>query len=82
VIRALYTGDAPNKSEWADRYKEAMDMLGKIASGEVHIDELSFVAGTPTSNTEDYEPTFHEGDPTTWGVDDDRLDDIADERDD
>lgn len=73
----------------ADRYiKRVMDNLTSLQDGDVQLMDSSgsliteitgdwIVRGTNSS----YSPTFNEDDPTSWAVDQDKLDDIADERD-
>lgn len=67
---------------------QAMDNLKAIAdykldlvdsSGDV-ITDMSQTAYRILSNTSDYSNTFNEDDPLDWAVDEDKLDDIEDER--
>ena len=91
IMRSLFTKDNQNDSDWVDELKAtAMDMLGKLESGEtnlmdvnnVKIGQITSGAGDIYSNTKDYTPIFNVDKPLAWKVDSDRSDDIADDRDD
>lgn len=67
LSRRVYPQERMTKSDWPDRFKEAMDMLDEMASGEIPIFTGSGVvisqnatdgAGQPYSSTMDMEPTF------------------------
>ena len=70
-------------------WEDAMDMLDQILDGSFVLTDVTLPAsaatpqrvGTITSTTEDYHTTFNMDDPVNWKVDDDLVDDIADERD-
>lgn len=81
VIRALYTADNPNRTEWADRYRECLETLEQIATGKQQVKEVGIQVERVSSSTKNYYPAFDEADETTWRIDDDKLDDLA-ERDD
>ena len=79
--------------EWRDRGKELVDdaisNLEKISSykldlvntaGSALID-FSNTAYRCLSNTDTYTPTFNDDDELNWKVDQDKLDDISEERD-
>lgn len=73
----------------ADRYiKKAEQNIQEILDGNAALVDSSGAVIESSSddmpiycNTTDYSPTFNEDDPKNWGVDEDKLDDIADERD-
>lgn len=72
----------------ADRYiKRVMDNIEELVNGEAQIIDT---AGDPVTeldgdfkvlSTEAYSQTFNEDDPESWGVSQDKLDDIEDLRD-
>lgn len=68
--------------------KRAYDNLMKFADGYCSLTDssgnyLSTTGSIPgVKYNNDYTPTFGEDDPLNWSVDDDKLDDIADDRDD
>lgn len=88
AYRSYYTRDNVNTSEYADdREKWALDMLEKIADGEVDLFATngSLIAESTdsarmTSTTRAYTPTFLEDEPTAWATDPDKLTDIANDR--
>ena len=69
--------------------KQALENLKAIAAYELDIvdssgdvvTDMSQTAYRVLSNTSDYTPTFDEGDPLYWAVDQDKLDDIESGRD-
>lgn len=88
TLRRLYTREKQNKSDWVDGYKErATSLLEKLMDGEIGLVTSSgaVVAAADVaevwSNTKDYVPTFSELDYTQSVIDDDKLDDLEDERD-
>ena len=74
----------------ADRYiKRAMENLTSLQVGELQLTDTAGALITELSNDwqvqhtgDDYASTFNEDDPKNWKVDKDKLDDIADERED
>ena len=88
VMRGIYRDNAPELSAWVDTYKridnedpDAPGILQLIRNQEVSIDEIEDQVQM-LSSTNGYIPTFANDDPRKWGIDQDRLDDIADERED
>jgi len=79
VMRGLYSGKMPSINEWIDRYKEAKETLEKIAAGTLQIEGITLKVRTVQSSTNDYKRTFDERDETNWGVDSDKLEDLADD---
>lgn len=73
----------------ADRYiKKAMDNINDILEGDAALVDSSGAVIDEDSddnpvycNTTNYSPTFNEDSPVNWGPDQDKLDDIDDERD-
>jgi phage gp36-like protein len=81
VIRALYSASDPNRNEWYELYKNALDLLDDMSEGKANIPGITADDHQILSNTEDYKPTFDTRDETKWGVDPDRVDDLDDEAD-
>lgn len=87
LSRRVFTQERDNKSAWPDRFKESMETLGKIASGEIPLIGIdggvipeSAAQIQIWSNTQDYEPAMTEDHVTAQIVDPDKIDDIRDER--
>ena len=80
ILRRVFTQEQMNKSAWVDSYKEADELLDKIASGEVALvlDDGTVVtessAGQPWSNTLSYDQTLNEGPLENMQVDQLKLD--------
>jgi len=84
----VFTSERRNDSEWPKTFDRAWKTLDKIMKGEmplvtssggiipVRTDEAEV-----WSNTKTYIPTFGEDDPSQQFVDDNKLDDLADDRD-
>ena len=71
----------------ADRYiKRVMENIDSLLAGEAQLtdssgDLITEIDGDwAIQSATDYSPTFNEDDPDNWAVDQDKLDDIADER--
>jgi hypothetical protein len=72
----------------ADRYiKRVMDNITELLEGDAQLMDASgeLIAETEGewsvfNSTEGYSPTFNEDDPENWTPDQEKLDDIADER--
>ncbi len=79
VMRGLYSGKMPSTNEWIDRYKEAKEILEKIAEGKKQIEGITVDVGAIQSTTKDYKRTFDERDETDWKTDPDKLEDLADD---
>jgi len=77
VMRGLYSGKMPSTNEWIDRYKEAKDTLKEIAEGRKQIEGITVDVGAIQSTTKDYKRTFDERDETDWGIDPNKLEDLA-----
>lgn len=82
VMRGLYSAENPNRTEWLNEYKDAIQSLIDIRDGKAEIDGITIDEQQILSSTEDYKSTFDTRDETTWGVDSDRIDDLGDEADD
>lgn len=87
--RSFFSSDNQNKNEWTDSYKEAKDLLKQLREGTRDLVDSSgnLIAEVETSavdkiesTTMDYQPFFDEDDSVDWKVDDDKLDDIKDNR--
>lgn len=87
--RRMLSGESANDSPWPDRYKEAMELLDQIASGEltlvnsggVPIEATPGASGLPYSNTMNYSPTFSEDAMENQYVSPDKIEDIQNVRD-
>lgn len=83
LTRRVFSGEQANKSEWPDKYKEAVGVLDDLAKGQL---QLVTASGTliaklnnavPWSNNSGFTSTFNEDDQEQSLVDWDKLDDIA-----
>lgn len=88
LTRRVFTQEKLQDSTWPDKFKEAQELLEKIADGEVLLVDTSgnlIAARTDlvevTSNNEGYLQTFHEGNEIDTVQDPNKLDDIIDDRD-
>ena len=79
VMRGLYSGNSPSINPWIEKYKEAKETLKDIAEGRKQIEGVTVDVGAIQSSTKDYKRTFDERDETNWGVDSDKLEDLADD---
>lgn len=79
VMRGLYSGKTPSINVWIDKYKEAKDTLKDIAEGRKQIEGITVDVGAIQSTTKDYKRTFDERDETCWGIDPNKLEDLADD---
>jgi len=77
VMRGLYAGNTPSINAWIDRYKDAKEMLKEIAAGTKKIEEVDVEIGGVQSSTSGYKRTFDERDETDWGIDSNKLEDLA-----
>lgn len=84
----IFTQEKQNKSEWVDRYKEALETLKALENGEMELlaADNSVVAPRTDimecwSNNMGYAPTFNEASFEASIQDEDKIDDIVDERD-
>ena len=87
LTRRVFTSERANKSEWPDKFREAMDLLDEIVSGEIPLlDSSGGVIPASTgqvqiwSNTMGYQPTMTEDDTEFQFVDEDKIRDIRDDR--
>lgn len=89
LSRRIFTQDQLKDSVWPNRFKEALDLLKEIASGQIEIvnsagaviAQRTDVAQAATNNI-GYLPTFHEGGSWLDQIKDpDKVDDLLDERD-
>lgn len=87
VAKRGLTKTSDTENDWPSRFKEANSLLDDIANGNISLatssgDIISLsTASIPYSNTMDYVPTFGEDDFEQSMQDQDKLDDIADDRD-
>ena len=88
LSRRLFSQDQLKDSTWPAAFKESMDTLEKIASGEVLLVDSSGTVisqrgaiATAATNHDDYLPTFHDGGSWLDQVkDSDKRDDENDDR--
>lgn len=87
LSRRVFTGEKKNDSEWPDRFKEAMNLLDDVASGKTPlIGADGGIVGARTdqneawSSTMDYEPVMTADEPVYQVEDEDRIEDIRDDR--
>lgn len=84
LTRRILTQEQVKNSVWPDRFKEALEMLKEIASGDLPlvtssgalIEATGLGGGEAWSNTQDYVPTFAEDGFAASGIDEDKLEDI------
>lgn len=88
LSRRVFTQEKLQDSVWPDRFKEAEEMLQKIADGEILlVDSNGNLISARTdladvrSNTDSYLPTFHEGSIGEHIQDPNKMTDIHDDRD-
>ena len=88
VVDNILGGSVVNPFELVDdRYKKAMKMLEKLASGKLALSGVTAIQGETSrvydkAADEDYQRVFDVDHETEWGVDGNLLDDIEDDRDD
>lgn len=81
-IRSTYVQDGERKNEYADSFKEAIKQLEQIRDGKTPLALTSgalipqITSGKFISSTQNYAPTFDEGNPEQWDIDPDKEDDI------
>ena len=88
LSQRIFTQEKKNESLWPDKFKEAMDSLDAISSGEMElvtdaneiVNERTDLASVETSS-ENYNPTMTEDDPILQTDDSDKIDDIRQDRD-
>jgi hypothetical protein len=89
IIEGLSRGSKEDQAR-SDRYlKRGFSLLEKIANFEMEIFDTagSLIPGSTTNyagvkeNSSGYHNTFNEDAPTSWAIDQNKLDDIEDERD-
>ena len=81
TILAFSTRDWPNRNEMLDDYKMVFDDLKLLQSGDLKLSltdgSLIAQSGSLISSNRDSEDSIFDVDePTAWGVDQDRLDDL------
>lgn len=88
LTKRLYASDRMYDERMVSGLERAFDVLDSLADGSMTMVDSSGAAVTETmahaatwSNTKDYEETFHEGDFELTIRDDDKLDNIYDDRD-
>lgn len=86
LIRGSYVQDGEIKQSYVDSYDWAIDQLEKIRKGEI---KLSLTDGTliPAegsrkylSSSENYSPVFNMDEPTSWDINTQQAEDVADTR--
>lgn len=86
TVRAAYTHDGDLQNKFLDDFTSAFSKLESIRDGitKLALTDGSILAGRSTTrylcSTSEYAQTFNFDDPKNWNVDQDRLDDITDER--
>ncbi len=87
LSRRIFTTERQNDSAWVDRFKEALDDIEKVASGDISlvdsagaIIERADSLERPWSSTTNYLPTMTEDDPRSQVVDPNKIEDIQSER--
>lgn len=87
AIRGAYTQDGEIDNKFRNEYKTALEWLEAVRDGE---DNLAYTNGSLVpqqatvrfqSTTKNYTPIFKLDEPSSWQVDPDQIDDIANSRD-
>ena len=87
AMRASYNQDGKTKNPYLDEYERAMEMAGKIGSGEISMAYTngSIVPAMATnrflSSTKEHTPIFGLDSATAWQRDPDEIDEAEDARD-
>lgn len=89
MAKFVFVQGMAKKSEWPDRFKEAMELLDDIVDGAIPlmnssmevIDASAGASSVPWSSSEDYYPTMNEDSFINHAIDEDKLDDVEDDRD-
>lgn len=85
ILLTEYTQDAINDSAWVEQYKDALDMLTRIADGESNLVDSEgndLISGSTIETYHgDYTPIFGLDDYLEQSVDSDLLDDLENDRD-
>lgn len=88
ALRRVFSGERMKDSQWVKSFKDAMDMLGEIARGEIPLVTASGALiesrsdyAQVYSSTQNYVPTFSELDMVFSEVDPGKIDDLLAERD-
>ncbi len=88
LSRRVFTQEKRNDSVWVDRYKESLDLLDKIAEGDMALttDTGGLISARTDihemwSNTRDYHPTMTEDLIELQIQDEDKINDLRDARD-
>lgn len=85
MTRRVLTEAQGKESSWPSRYKEAMDLLDKLASGDIPLvsgsgevlEAAEDGGGVIVSTTENYSPTFSELDSLDQSISEVKLDDLS-----
>lgn len=87
LTRRVFTSERANKSEWPDRFREAMDLLDEIVSGGIPLLDssggvipASISQSQIWSNTMNFQPTMTEDSEEVQFVDEDKIRTIRDDR--
>lgn len=87
LSRRVFTQERMKTSTWPSVFKEARDMLKKIANGDMilvnsagEVLTSNTTIAQVTSNTVGYHPTFYEGNTFNMPQDDDKIEDEEDLR--
>lgn len=87
LARRVFTQERLRDSGWPDRFKEAIDTLDEISTGKLKlVDTAGTLLGTRSdvhdvwSNKKDYRPTFDEHGDYDQIIDEDKIDDLEDDR--
>lgn len=88
LSRRIFTTERQNDSAWVERFKESIEDIDKVASGEITLVDSAggIIARTdtemrPWSNNQNYLPTMTEDDNRNQLKDPDKIDDLRAERD-
>lgn len=79
TLRGSFTQDGASRNDYADAYKEAMDVLLKISEGDIALTLTdgsivpALASGRILSSNEGYTPIFGRDEPTNWNRDSDEV---------
>jgi len=89
LMRSEFSNDNQNVNEWVEKYEDAIETLKDLSKGELNLtdkdgnlidtNETSTI-GIIQGTTDNFSPTFDEGDVLNWKVSNDKLSDIEDNK--
>lgn len=80
AIRGSFTQDGASRNDYADSYREAIEVLERIADGTIPLTYtngsiVSAISARIDSSSEGYTPIFGKDEPEDWDRDSDEVSD-------